>query len=250
MGINVQSSVTKQVEADYTNIVNTTVNSIIDTNSLECSQTQILEVCPGCIPTGPDPKDVILCPLEIISGGLEIDQIGNTTCNLGSNNTTNLNNDLKTKLTSATEQWIKDNYDNYQGWFAIAFNSQTADDTQISSISQELTNEITNDISNLCSAELNSYQYFKVPLCGTYINTKVVLSQKNTIISVTSCINNNIINNAITNSVIADAIQRADNYFKSRQEGPLSWLNYLIIGIVVIGVLLVIGAIIVAVKVA
>ena len=243
-----QSSVTQQVEADYTDIVNSTINSIINKSTLECSSTQVLEVCPGCIPIS-DTQAPIICPLTINNGGFTVNQVGNVTCNLGSENTTKLSNDLKTNLTSATEQWIENNYSNYQGWFAIAFNSQTANNTQISQISQEITNDITNDISNLCSAELNSYQFLQVPICGIFNNVDFVFNQDNATTSITSCINNNIINNAIKNTVIASAIQRADDYFASRQEGPLDWIKYVIIGVVVIVVIIIIGAILIAVKV-
>lgn len=248
---NLQSAVSKQVAASFTNVVNSTVNNVINQADLACSATDSFSLCTGCIPASPSNPTPATCPFSFTNGSFNISQTNALNCTLNSTNITSISNTLKTDLQTNISQWIQQNLNNFQGWLTFAFNTQAGQSTNIQQVSTDISNSITNNISNQCSAELGANTVGVISLCGYFDDVNFNFNQTNTLTSLTSCINKDVINNVESNQVINEMIQQTDQHFASQQQGPLTGaeedIRVLIIVIAIIAGLLIIGGVIVAI---
>lgn len=247
---NLQSEVSKQVASAYNKVVNSIVNDAINQANLSCTADEEFNLSTGIIPASQGfPAEP--CPFGFTNGTIIVGQQSTLSCSLRNQNITSISNTIKNNVATQTEQWIKMNFNSFQGWLAFAFNTQEGRSTTISKVSNDIANSVSNNILNQCGAELNSRSVQSIALCGYYTNDTLDFSQNTTIISLTSCLNKNIINDIVSNTVVNEMVQQTDAYFKSQEEGPLSGAENIIRIIVIIAAilvgLLIIGGIIYAV---
>ena len=245
---NLQSAVSKQVAASFTNEVNTTVNNVINQSDLACSASDTFNLCTGCIPASPANPTPAICPFSLTDGSINITQVNTLNCTLNSTNITSISNSLKTNLQNNISQWITQNLNNFQGWLAFAFNTQAGQSTNREQVSTDIANSITNNISNQCSAELGANTVGVISLCGYFEGSSFNYNQANTLTSLTSCINKDVINNIESNTIINEMVQQTDQKFASEQFGPLTGaerdIEILLIVIAIVVVVVIVGALI------
>jgi len=156
-------------------------------------------------------------------------------------NYNNLQNQLQDNLSTRLNQWIKNNFNSNQGWLAIAFSSQAANNISTEEVSNIISQSVSANFQNQCQAFISGTQDGVVSLCGIYDNDNITIDQKAAISSFSSCINRNTINTFIQNNQLNEMAQTADNELKSSQEGLSSIFRWLIWGAVIIGGLIIIG---------
>ena len=92
-----QSSVSKEVAAAYTKVVNTVVNNVVDKSNLNCTGENIFEFSTGVVP-GFRNFPPQTCPFSFTSGNITIGQTNAETCNLSSTNITTISTTIKNNI--------------------------------------------------------------------------------------------------------------------------------------------------------
>lgn len=244
----VQSQVSTEVAASYTNVVNNVVNSVVNSSDLNCTTQETFSLSTGIIPaSGGFPAQN--CPFSLTDGSLTVGQGSALSCSLNSTNINSISSQIKNRLETETQQWIQQNFTNFQGWLESAFSTQAGQTTTISKVSNDIANSVSNNISNQCQAELNANENNTIALCGYYKDVNLAFTQSSALTSLTSCINKNVISTIDNNTVINEMVQETDAKFASRQQGPLTGGDSLIktiaiIAAIIVGLLIIAGVIV------
>jgi len=229
-----QSNATKQILSDYTNVVNSTVTNVYSNASSSCGAINNFS-----LETGKD------CPFEMINGTFDIGQTAGTKCNLDSKNVTDLSATFLTQLTNNTKQFIEQNEQNKQGWFATAFSLQIQDAANVQQVMSLISNSFSLNFTSLCSSVANAFNNATVNLCGYFNHTTFNFQQNAFVTALTSCVNQNVINIWTSNAILNNLSQKTDQKLLSEQSGVDFTRIFIIIGIIV--AILLIGGIIIAV---
>lgn len=242
MGFSIQSAKSKEVLNDLTQITNTTTNNVLQSASASCGSA--------------------INTFKLVIGGLEqcgaivtiedstvtLNQTSVQGCNLNVSNQSTVTNQDYTDITTQIKQFIQQQLDSDQGWLSIGLSVQTGTSITKNDIQTRIDNITANDIEQSCNAYIgDSNNNNEVILCADVLNSTIDLSQQSTVTSVVQCSNKEVLNNFFNTVELQQFAQNTDQYFFSQQEGPISWLKYIIIGAIIIGVLLIIGAIIIGV---
>jgi len=246
MGFNIQSSDTQNTLNDFTSVINTAVEEAKNKASLQCSSANNITVLLGSFPN-PQTGTPIPCPTNV-TGNITVNQTADSTCNLSGDFTTTFQNEITNNVQTNVASWINQNLNANQGWLAIAFSSQSAVNQTNETVATMISNGLTANITNTCSAELYASNNAIVSVCGDY-RSDFNFDQSAFVTNLTSCIAKNTVSFIASNNILNSMSAYADSQLSSSQEGPLSWLKYVIIGIVIIVVLIIIGAIIIGITV-
>lgn len=228
---NIQSNVTKQTLADYTNVVNSTVAKVFNNAAAQCASGNTFTLQTG----GQD------CTFEMRNGTINVFQTAGTNCKLDNQNITDLTADFQTQITNNTKQFIEENSKNKQGWFATAFSLQIQGASNIEQVMTQITNETKIDFTNMCSSVATALNYAKVILCGYFDATTINFTQNALVSSLTSCVNHNTINIWTSNAILNNLWQSTDQKLASEQAGlNFTWV-FIISSIISVILLLIIG---------
>ena len=251
MGISVQSSVTKQVISDYTNVVNNAVTQASNNTDFNCVSDNELRVLVGSIPGSNIGGKTFLpqqCYFELTDGSFNVSQTSGAQCTLNSTNLNSITTDLKNSIKSRTESWINMNLENYQGWLSIAISIANAESVSVSDIATDISNSISNSLYNDCEANAGAYNQGFLSYCGVYNKANINIDQSSHITAITSCVNENIVKNITSNTVITSIIEKTDQTIVSKQDGLSTIWKWIIIGIVAIILIVFLTIIIMAVS--
>ena len=233
---NIQSNITTQTLADYTNAMNSAVQETYSAAISGCTATDELSFQAGAGGSGG-------CNFEIINGSININQTATASCNLNNQNINNTKVSFQNTITNATKQFIDQNSQNKQGWWATAFSFQVNGASNSTEVSTTIGNSFVGSITEICRQEAAAMNQEKILLCGTYNASTVNVTQNATVTALVSCINRNVTNVFTTNSVLNELWQQTDQKLASQQAGldsVLFWLaiagGILIIFIIIIGV--------------
>jgi large-conductance mechanosensitive channel len=240
MGFNIQSADTTATQKDYTNFVNNFVSNIVNSANLQCNATQNYTVSLGIIP-GYKEFPPQTCPFKFTNGTINVTQTLAQTCNLNSENISDISVKITNSITNALKQWIDNHLSSNQGWLAIAFSSQSANNISSQQVATMITNNAITNISNTCAAEINSAQNATIPVCGVFDGATFNFTQAAIVSNLTSCINKTTLNYIATNTQLNSMAQTADNKLASSQEGLTSIFKWIIIAVVIIAVIAGIG---------
>lgn len=232
---NIQSNVTKQTLSNYTNVVNNTVANVFNSAVQTCAASNYFTLETG---GGPD------CPFEAVDSKFDIKQTAGSTCKLDSVNINNLTATFKTELINNTRQFIQQESQNKQGWFATALSLQLSQASTVEEIVTQISNNFTANFNNNCSSVATAFNDAKVKLCGYFNLTEFNVGQNSLVNSLTSCVNQNTMNIWTSNSVLNNLWQQTDQKLASQQSGTFD-LKWLFIGIAgIIALILIILAIV------
>lgn len=227
MGNSIQSNVTKQIMSNYTKIVNETVMDVYNDAASTCQSGNMMNIETG---------GGQYCDFEIINGSININQTAGTNCKLDSTNVNNLSTNFTTQLINKTKQFIQQDAQNKQGWFATGFSLQISDATTVDQIMTQITNETKANFINKCSSVNTALNNGIAKLCGTYDGSSFNFNQNALITSITSCINQNVVDSWTNNSVLNNFWMQTDQKLASTQSGfSLKWLLIIIVILAIIG---------------
>lgn len=229
---NMQSNVTKQTLADYTNVVNSTVANVYSSAAQTCASGNNFTLNTG--------QNCGWVPgFELLNGSLNVTQTAGSNCQLNSQTITNLSAQFQTQLTNNTQQFIEQNSQNKQGWFATAFSLQVQGASNTTEIMTQLSNFFNSNFTSLCSAVDTAFNNATVNLCGVYDGSNFNFNQNALVTALTSCVNQNVINEWTSNQVLNNLWQQTDQKLASTQSGfSLSWIFIIIIAIVALIVII------------
>lgn len=227
---NAQANETNQTMAAYTNIVNSTATSVYNQASQSCASGNNFTLNTG---EG--------CYFESINGTFNVTQTAGTKCTFSSSDIASLNANFSNQLQNNTQQFIQQNSQSKQGWFATAFSFQVNGASNTTEVMSQMSNVFTQNFTNLCSSVANALNNATVNLCGIYDNTTFNFNQNAMVTSITSCVNDIVINVWTSNSVLNQLYQMTDQKLASQQSGFGSFLVWIA---VIIGAVIVLGIII------
>ena len=223
---------TKQIISAYTSVVNSAVTNLFNTSNLVCNANDELTLNVG----GGDCK---FLP-QIQSSTFNIGQQVKGDCSLNSDNVNKLNAQFSNTVKTTTEQFIKDNVKNYNGWLAFGFSLNIANASNADELSQTIVNSFQTDIKNACNAEITAYAQATINFCSDIVNSTINFTQDAAVTSITSCITRNVIDIFASNTVLTKFVQETDAHFANTNAGLGSWIEYLLIGLVVIVIVIMI----------
>lgn len=221
---NIQSNVTKQTLADYTSFMNSAIQDAYSVSIADCAAANNLSVQTG----GGNG-----CNFEIINGSVNIDQTATASCSLSSTNINQTSVTFKNTITNKTKQFIDQNSQNKQGWFATAFSFQINGASNSTEVTNAISNSFVGSITEICRQEAQAMNSAKVLLCGIYNASAVNINQNATVTGLVSCINRNVTNVFTSNTVLNQLWQQTDQKLASEQSGVDSLVFWIVIAIVV-----------------
>jgi len=223
---NIQSNATKQVLADYTNVVNSTVVNVYNSAAASCASANNFSLQTG---GGSD------CNFQMINGSINVTQTAGTNCQLNSQNVNSLSAQFQTQLTNNTQQFIQQNSQNKQGWFATAFSLQMNNASNVTEVMNQISNSSSANFTNLCNSVSDALNNATVKLCGIYDGSSFNLNQNALVTAITSCVNQNVVNIWTSNQVLNSLWQATDQKLASTQSGfSLKWILIIVVVIVVL----------------
>jgi hypothetical protein len=117
---------------------------------------------------------------------------------------------------------------NYQGWLSFAFSLQVANSETSATVAQQITNAIMSDSSNTCIEQAYSSNGGELYICGTYINSDIIINQAAYVNAMQSCINKQILAIFSSNTVVGQMAQQTDE-----QSGIGEFIYWIIIAVIV-----------------
>lgn len=230
---NIQASETKQTLADYTQVVNSTVVNTFNTAIQQCTSgnTLALDTGNGCI-------------FDFINGTFDVTQVANTQCTFNSQNVVNATSSFQNNIQTATKNFIDQNLQNQQGWFATAFSLQISGAENSTQVSQLVSNAFQGNFTNRCQATSNALNQATVNLCGVFDATTFDFNQNALTTALTSCANEVVTNVFTTNTVLNQLWSQTDQKLASQQAGVGSFIFYIIIAIIGFIVLMIVIALV------
>ena len=221
---NAQSNITKQTLASYTTSVNQAMNSVYSSSIAGCTATNELSIATGGVPD---------CFFEMTDGAFNLSQTSSSSCNLNNVNINKTTAQFKNTIRNTTKQFIDQNAQNKQGWFATAFSFQINGASNSTEISNTITNSLANSITEICQQEARAMNEAKILLCGTFNASAINIDQNALVTAMVSCINRNVTSIFTTNTVLNQLWQQTDQKLASEQAGFGSVLFWLVIAGVV-----------------
>jgi hypothetical protein len=226
---NIQSSSTKQILSSYTSVINDSVANIINSSTLNCTASNRLEV-----QTGGEPN----CTFQSIDSTFNFNQNAVSNCRLISENINDISSTLQNTVKTTTENFINNDLQNKQGWFALAFSLQIANSSSASEVAQIISNQFNGQIENICRTQVGAFNHGTLLLCGAYSGTTFNYSQDAVSTAIASCVNQNIIRIFNTNSALSEMWSRTDNALASEQTG-FNFKYLIIIGVIILAIIII-----------
>jgi len=250
MGVNVSNTNAQNTITSFTEIVNSTVSDVTQNIQTSCGAFNQFNLVTGAYPTGYDATgnkvtSTAACPFNS-EGQVIIDQSSINSCGLTGGLTDTVTQDINTALTNNINQWLSQEATANGGLLGIGVSIASSQGIDQTSLSQMIANTVTSNLTQNCSATVEASNIGTVWLCGNYAQGYVV-KQSAVNSNLTSCTVNNAVQNIGNDTVINSIFQQASQEANASTGITFNWLTYLIIGIVIIGVLLVLGAIIIGI---
>lgn len=217
-----QSSVTKQTLEAYTQYMNTVLANEYNKSSMNCTAGNTVSFTTG--------RD---CYFSFTNGTININQQATSDCTLDSSNVNEINSTIQNTVQTATQQFIDNDLQNKQGWFATAFSLQVTGAENSEQVSTLIANQFSGDITNICEGQIGTFNTGIVDLCGAYNGATFNINQDALTTALVSCVNQNVIDAFDTNATLNQLYQETDNVLVSQQEGAgsLLWL-WIILGVI------------------
>jgi hypothetical protein len=236
---NFQSNVTQQAISDLTDIINQSTTTIVNNAVSQCNAINNATILLGSIPNG------TLCPGPPITANVTVNQQAGVNCTLSSQNVNQITSQFQSAITSQAVQQAIQNSASIQQWLAAAVSAQISVADSETKIITHVTNYISNNVTNNCNNNANALNNGVVSVCGGY-KGNIVLNQGVSVVAMTSCIYQTIIQAFTSDTVWNNVAQSADQKLSSTQEGIASIFIYIIIGIGILAIIGLIGGIIYA----
>ena len=161
-----------------------------------------------------------------------IDQNVNADCSLDDSNINQTSVTFRNTVTNKTKQFIDQNAQNKQGWFATAFSFQISGASNSTQVTNKIANSFRGSVTDICRQEASAMNSAEVLLCGIYNASAFTMDQNATVTGLTSCINRNVTNVFTSDAALNELWQKTDQKLASEQTGLGGALMWIIIAIV------------------
>lgn len=237
MGLNVQSSVTKQAIESVTNIVNKNITEVQTTAQQRCATINIQSTTIG----GPE-----LCGAATVikNSTININQTTMSACVLDSKVYADILSDQITNIQKELQQEVTKQLENKQGWLAFAVNIQTSVSNVETQIRDNIDNIVETTINNTCEQTSTAYNKGNLVICSDIIGSTINVDQNAYVTATLQCTTTAIIKAIFNTTELQNIAQQTDEHFASEQEGIGSLFKWLVPLIIAIVIILVIGVII------
>lgn len=227
---NIQANVTKQTLAAYTNVVNDSVVSVFNNAIMRCASGNTMQLTTG-----------MNCQFELINGSLTVTQVAGTDCKFDNKNVTDLIQKFDTELINNTKNFIDNEAQNSQGFFATAFSLQIQDATNSTQVTNLISNSFSGNFTSNCTATNDAFNTSIVNLCGIFNGSQLNFSQNALVTAMTSCVNEVVLKVFTSNSILNELWSKTDQKLFSSQSGIdtiLIAIALIIGGIALVGIII------------
>lgn len=230
---NVKSDLTKQTLADYTQVINDTVENVFGTVIQRCTEGSTFNFV-----TGQN------CPYLSTNGTLNPSQRALSSCTFGSNYLTPLIPNFQQSIQVATQNFIEQEMKKQPSWFNTAFSLSSNKGQNSSTVSNIIAGSFSGNFTNKCPATANALNNITLNLCGAYDVAKFNFNQNALTTALTSCANEIILNTFNTNPTLKTLWTTTDQHLNNPHISSFWW--YIII--IFLGIILLIIVIVIIVK--
>lgn len=214
-----------------TDIINQSTTSIVNSAVSNCAALNNASVVLNYLPNG-NP-----CPGPQIQGNIIIDQKAGVNCTLSATDVTSITSNFQTAITSQAVQQAIQNSSSIQGWLAAAVSVQSSVATSNAQIISHVANYVSNNVQNNCTNIANALNNGTVYVCGGY-RGNIVINQGASVVAMTTCIYQTIIQAFTSTTAWNDVAQAADQKLVSQQSGIGSFLIWIAVAF---GILVILG---------
>jgi hypothetical protein len=241
MGLNVQSSVTKNSINEVTNIVNKQVNTVAQRTRQTCDAANILNVQIGSL------EQCGATSTTISGSTIQIQQEARDSCKINSNNNITITDQQLSTIKNDLKQLVQNQITNNQGFIPAAISLQSNVSISQTDINDNIDNISITDITQVCNNTVSSFNLGTLTICSDIVNSDIIIDQSADVYAVTQCTTTAIINNIFKTRDQRQVAQETDSKLASEQTGVTGLFRWLIIIAAIIAVVLIVGIIIFAV---
>ena len=229
MGV-VQSNTVKQAYSELNHFITNNVNTIVDKATLNCIAGNEVKLNFG---------NSGACVFVMEKGVVNVNNTAVSTCSLSSENITDIQESVKNSIKTLLEQFVKQGSQSTQDFLATAVSIQIQNATTTDEIINQIETSIKNNVSNFCDANVASTNRADITVCGQFSETTLNILNDAFVAGVASCVNKNITQAFIENDTLNKLVQEADQKLAAEQKGLGGFLQWLIIGLVIVGAILI-----------
>ncbi|MEM3857901.1 MAG: hypothetical protein QW478_00700 [Candidatus Micrarchaeaceae archaeon] len=232
MGNSLQSNLAINDINEMNQVINNQATTIVNNNKQNCTTRNDFRLGFGTDLNGH------FCPFYGQNVDISVTQVATASCSLQSENLNNINSQIENDLKASLQNYLEQNASSQQGFLAHALSIQFNTNYNKETISNAIVNNINSKTLNNCSAILNANNNGVVMVCGTFNNSKLNFQQDASVTSITSCINQTIVQTVANNSELADLLQKTDQKLLSQQNGLESIFGGMIGIIIAVAILI------------
>lgn len=230
----VQSQVMKQVAESFNQNILNQVSNVVNENRQTCStlQSSIITFGVGCPPEAPFQNFGTISQTVDLSSQQQ--------CNLTSQTSVELTNNLQTIVENAIDQTLSQDSEAVQEWFTVSFGAQFNFAEEKQRISNEIITNLNFNTTSICTNTSLISQTGGTNYCGAnYGDIRVDIREQTQQTAVATCIAGFVYNTIRNDEFLNNLIQDADQQLFLKQEG----LNLGIIIGVIVGVIVLLALI-------
>lgn len=226
---NFQSSVTRNMISSYTTFMNNVISKTYNSSTLDCFANNVMSVTTG--------RD---CYFECSRDcKININQSAVSNCQLDSNNINDIQSTIQNTIKTNTESFINQDLQNKQGFWATAFSLQLANASNVTQVSDIISNSFSSDITNICRSQISAFNNNILDICGIYSDgAELNISQQAISTAIASCVNQNVVRVYQNNETLKELFQKTDAKLSSQQSG-INWTALIIIGVIILAIIIV-----------
>jgi hypothetical protein len=226
------SNEVKNFVSSYTSFMNTNVSENINKSLTNCRAGNIADIIIG----GGDCGRV-----QITGSNITLTQKAKATCDLTSQNTTELYKTITTETSNKIDDFLKQDTKAVQEFLslgAIAFGINKSEFQK--NLSTAITNSIREQTTNICESDFVATNKGTLNFCADISNTTLNLGQDATVTAITNCVNKILSKSVTSNSQLNEIFTKVDQAASTKQEGLGGFLRWFIIGAIIVGVIAII----------
>lgn len=213
MGNNSSTELQSTITA-YTEYINNVSNDIVNTSLTQCVASNYINFSLG----GPP------CKLEGgVYEGIKIDfeQTAKGECNLTSQNASSITIDFSATISEATQNFVDAQSEVEGSWLQTSINSNSQNIKTTTELTALITNNFKSSITNTCATQIEAANHGDVVLCGNFKNVDYKGKQNAAAMSITSCINENIIDAYNTNATLRKVVNETESVMSTKEKSIL-----------------------------
>lgn len=229
MSFNFQSNVGISMQEAITSMITNISQNVASSANLNCNSSNFLNVQTGQGANGQS------CNFEV-NGNFTVDQNAKANCNLTQTVTSSLVSQIANQIQSGFTALANQSGSSTQEFLALAASLQSNYQNDTQRIISDISNYIAQNVSTVCSSVVNAQNSGYLNFCG-YFRGNVNITQSSAVSALSSCViqtyGNAIANNASLNTLF----KQTDQQLVSEQNGPLSWLTWIVFAVIIVAII-------------